>query len=355
MSRVRLLVAAATMVAAVLPANVTAVLADTPSPSSQQQVDQLNSQLDAAQAKLTDLNDQVERAQADLDQLNRKLTDDQDREVAFGKQLAMMGKLEYAQPAFSLSSVLEATSLQQLLSNIAQARLVASKQRNLLTSTRDLKRQDEQARQQVGVRLATVKTARDEAAQLAARTLALRNTADAALRARLDSVAAQARAVQTPPQVVKYTGSGPFPNHFSYGFCTFYVATRRFVPWFGDAIMWWPNARAAGYPEGAAPQVGAIMVTRESAPGHVAYVESVSGNTFVVSEMNFTAWNVVDRRTITLGGKVPIVGVIYERVGGSPVGRPGGPSSGPAPEQLATAVRPSGPCAWPPRRCAGRG
>ncbi|HXM55050.1 MAG TPA: CHAP domain-containing protein [Candidatus Dormibacteraeota bacterium] len=310
MSRIRLLLAAAAVVGTLLPARAAAVFADTSSQAPT--LDQLNAQLTTDQTRLTDLNDQVERAQADVDQLNHKLTTDQQRETEVGKQLAMMGKLEYEQPAFSLTSILEASSLQQLLSNIAQARLVANKQRNLLGQARQLRRQDQQTHDQMAARLTDVQSARDQAAQVAARTLALRNSAqDAALKPRATQVAAQAGATQTQPQVVQYTGSGPFPNHFSFGYCTYYVATRRYVPWFGDAGQWWPNARAYGYPEGSTPQVGAIMVTRESAIGHVAYVESVNGNTFTVSEMNYTAWNVVDRRTITLGGPVPIVGFIY--------------------------------------------
>jgi surface antigen len=310
MSRIRLLLAAAVVLGTLLPARAAAVFADTS--SSTPTLAQLNAQLTTDQAQLNDLNDQVERAQADLDQLNHKLIDDQQHEADLGKQLAMMGKLEYEQPAFSLSAILEATSLQQLFANIAQARLVANKQRNLLDQARQLRRQDQQTHDQMATRLSDVQSARDQAAQVAARTLAMRDTAqDAALRARAAQVAAQANATTTQPQVVRYTGSGPYPNHFSFGYCTYYVATRRYVPWFGDAGQWWPNARAMGYPEGQTPQVGAIMVTRESAIGHVAYVESVSGSTFVISEMNYTAWNVVDRRTITLGGKVPIVGFIY--------------------------------------------
>lgn len=311
MSRIRLLAAAA-MVAAVLPAHVPAALAVAPSPSPDQQLAQLNGQLTADQAKLTDLNDQVERAQADVDQIDRKLADDKQREAELGKQLAMMGKLEYEQPAFRLSSILEATSLQQLFTNLAQARLVANKERTLLNRARDLRHQDEQAREEQAARLALVQTARDEAGRVAARTLSMRNVVlDEALRARAAAVAAQAQATQTAPQIVKYTGSGPFPNHFSFGYCTWYVATRRYVPWFGDAGAWWPNARAYGYPEGGTPQVGAILVTRESYVGHVAYVESVNGSSFTISEMNYSGWNVVDRRTIQLGGSVPIVGFIY--------------------------------------------
>lgn len=107
-------------------------------------------------------------------------------------------------------------------------------------------------------------------------------------------------------------GVGPYSNgNFPYGYCTWYVATRRHVYWTGNASDWWPNARAAGRPEGQTPEVGAIMVTWESSYGHVAYVEQVnSDGSWVVSEMNFVAWGVVDHRTIRRG-QVPLIGFIY--------------------------------------------
>jgi surface antigen len=315
MSRLRLLVAAAAMAASVLPAHVPTALAASPSPapspsstSADQQLAQLNAQLTADEAKLTDLNNQVEHAQGQADLINRKLNDDKQREATLTKELTSMGRMEYEQPSFRLTTILAATSLQQLFANIAQARLVANKESNLLNQARDLRRQDEQAHAQIAAQLASVQAARDQAGQVAAATLAMRNSVlDQTVQARATTVASQAQAVQTIPN----PGAGPFPNHFSFGYCTWYVANRRPIPWFGNAIEWWPNARAYGYPEGQTPRVGAVLVTAESGLGHVAYVESVSGNTFVVSEMNFTAWDVVDRRTITLGGGVPIVGFIY--------------------------------------------
>jgi surface antigen len=85
------------------------------------------------------------------------------------------------------------------------------------------------------------------------------------------------------------------------------------VPWFGNAIEWWPNARPYGYAEGQTPVVGAIMVTSESSVGHVAYVEAVNGDgSWTVSEMNFKAWNVVSSRTLR-PGQAPVVGFIYGR------------------------------------------
>jgi surface antigen len=107
------------------------------------------------------------------------------------------------------------------------------------------------------------------------------------------------------------TSSASGANHFPFGYCTFYVASRRWVPWNGNAITWLWGARAFGYPTGSTPRVGAIMVTAESVWGHVAYVETVGSNgSFTVSEMNFVSWGMVDWRTI-LPGKVPVLGFVY--------------------------------------------
>ena len=107
---------------------------------------------------------------------------------------------------------------------------------------------------------------------------------------------------------------GPYVNNkFPVGWCTYYVATKRNVTWTGDAGYWYQNASAQGYPVGPTPKVGAIMVTWESWAGHVAYVEAVNPDgSWVVSEMNWVAFDVIDQRTIKpgqLGSK--LVGFIY--------------------------------------------
>lgn len=100
-------------------------------------------------------------------------------------------------------------------------------------------------------------------------------------------------------------------NHFSFGYCTWYVANRRPIPWFGDAGQWGPNARAMGFPEGMTPRPGAIYVGWDGPVGHVAYVEAVNADgSYVVSEMNYNAWDVVDTRTIR-PGSVPLETFIY--------------------------------------------
>ncbi len=124
-----------------------------------------------------------------------------------------------------------------------------------------------------------------------------------------------------PAQLAAPSGAEPAPgprpavgavgNHFSFGYCTWYVANKRPIPWFGDAGQWGPNAARMGFPEGKTPRVGAIMVTWEGPIGHVAYVESVNADgSFVVSEMNYKAWDVVDFRTVHLA-TIPLETFIY--------------------------------------------
>ena len=114
--------------------------------------------------------------------------------------------------------------------------------------------------------------------------------------------------------LIKVGGSlGPYPvTRFPYGQCTYYVATRVPVTWAGNAWQWLGNAQAAGWPTGATPRPGAILVDWESRYyGHVAYVESVNADgSFVVSEMNYVGWGVIDTRVIRLG-QVPLLGFIY--------------------------------------------
>ncbi len=95
------------------------------------------------------------------------------------------------------------------------------------------------------------------------------------------------------------TAAGSSKNGYPYGYCTYYVATKRYVPssW-GNAKSWLNSARRAGYSTGNQPASGAIGVTPESWWGHVVYVESVDGNMVTFSEMNAVGWGKVSRRTL---------------------------------------------------------
>jgi surface antigen len=116
----------------------------------------------------------------------------------------------------------------------------------------------------------------------------------------------QIAALEAGPRIA----SGSCGNHFAYGFCTYYVATRRCVPWLGNAGSWYIAAAQMGYKEGRVPVAGAIVVfwpgvDGVSSEGHVAYVEAVGpaegipAGSFKLSEMNFAGWNRVDYRVIS--------------------------------------------------------
>jgi surface antigen len=124
----------------------------------------------------------------------------------------------------------------------------------------------------------------------------------------------RAGARQWPIQPIYSAGVGSL---YPFGQCTWYVNSRRPAPWGGNAWQWYGRARAWGRPEGAAPRVGAIMVTWESPYwGHVAYVEQVySDGSWLVSEMNYYGtpgggWGRVSYRHV-IPGTIPLIGFIY--------------------------------------------
>ena len=108
----------------------------------------------------------------------------------------------------------------------------------------------------------------------------------------------------------KLDGKAGSGHSFPYGYCTWYVAQKRYVPWGGNAGTWLYNAKARGYKTGKEPKKGAILVTSESWWGHVAVVEKVKGNTITVSEMNYKGWGKTSTRTISTSNRV-IKGYIY--------------------------------------------
>ncbi len=107
------------------------------------------------------------------------------------------------------------------------------------------------------------------------------------------------------------TKGGSKFNGYPYGYCTYYVAVKRSVPtsW-GNAGQWLSSAKRAGYSIGSEPVPGAIVITSESWWGHVAYVESVNGNSFTVTEMNYNGWGVTSSRTMSAGDGA-IKGFVY--------------------------------------------
>lgn len=72
------------------------------------------------------------------------------------------------------------------------------------------------------------------------------------------------------------------------GYCTDYIKTKVYIPWSGDAIIWYDQAKSY-YPRGNEPRPCSIAVFKINgiAAGHVAWVESVGSKDFRVSHWNW--------------------------------------------------------------------
>ena len=106
------------------------------------------------------------------------------------------------------------------------------------------------------------------------------------------------RTAATAPRLTYYSGG---VNSYAFGYCTYYVASRRSVPSFwGNANAWYYNAQASGFHVGSTPAPGAVAWTGAGYYGHVAYVESVNGGMVTISEMNYNGgWDRVSYRTVS--------------------------------------------------------
>lgn len=117
------------------------------------------------------------------------------------------------------------------------------------------------------------------------------------------------------PKIKKYYAytrpTGENCHSFEVGQCTWYVATRRCIPWSGNANQWIGRARNMGFQIGYTPQVGAVISLRESRRyGHVGYVEYFNDETVTFSEMNVKGLGIKTKRTLNLDDS-RILGYIY--------------------------------------------
>ena len=90
------------------------------------------------------------------------------------------------------------------------------------------------------------------------------------------------------------------PNAYAVGWCTWWVKEKRpeIGGYWGNAgYNWISAAQASGFSTGSTPMAGAIGVK----PGHVVYVESVSGSQVNISEMGwgYRANTVPNYRTVS--------------------------------------------------------
>lgn len=114
-------------------------------------------------------------------------------------------------------------------------------------------------------------------------------------------------AVSTIERSASVTG-----NNYPYGYCTWWAKSKRpdLPNHLGNAHAWLSSAARAGYQTGTTPKVGAIFVSSEGRIGHVGYVEEVTDDSIIVSDMNVIGFGKLSRRTMKITSGV-IRGYIY--------------------------------------------
>ena len=106
------------------------------------------------------------------------------------------------------------------------------------------------------------------------------------------------------------THNGDYGNAYAGGQCTWWAYNRRAQmgigtpSYLGNGGQWWATAPSYGLRVDHTPQVGAAIsflpgqAGADGTYGHVAVVESVSGDTITISEMNVKGVYVVSYRTL---------------------------------------------------------
>jgi surface antigen/peptidoglycan hydrolase CwlO-like protein len=289
-------------------------------------------QLSTVQKQLADSHKQLDAVNAHLKTLSLQIAGDEQSLNAARAQLGAMVRVAYEtsdKDGFA-GAVLSANDFGQAMDRIRSAQnitdqvanlqaQITAKEKSLLDERTTLQSQaadasklEEQLNQESGMLMALV----------GQRDLAFNRLSGPArdLAARIAAIDDQ---LSPPPPAPPITSSGTCGNRFAFGYCTWYVATRRCIPWLGNAWDWWRNAAAMGYAEGQVPERGAVVVwgrSGSSPDGHVAYVEAVGpdggvpAGSFLVSEMNYRGWDQVDYRTVKIGSP-GILGFIYGRAG----------------------------------------
>jgi hypothetical protein len=169
---------------------------------------QLDQQLTDQQHKLDQLQNDVKRAEGVVELTSRQLESDSAREAELRQQMQVVARIEYQRPALTLSSILQASNLDQLISSVAQARLVANKEQALHAQAKQLRERDAAARSQATTQLAKIAADRNQAAQVVQQT---QSTVQAAQAEAAQSQAAQAlqNRAQSVNQQAQTTAAAP--------------------------------------------------------------------------------------------------------------------------------------------------
>jgi hypothetical protein len=172
------------------------VSADQGTPS-QTTVDQLNRQLQDQQQQLNELARDASQAQSTVDRKNQELSAVVAQEASVHKDMQDVARVEYQRPAVTISTILQARNLDQLISSVAQARLVAKKEQSLYQRSKQLHDESARARDEASTQFGRVLADRNQAARIVSQTQTTLQAAQAQVQAEQQR-AAEAGAVGEP-------------------------------------------------------------------------------------------------------------------------------------------------------------
>ena len=299
------------------------------------QVSGAESAYSAQQQKVLAQQRQLDQLNAQLQSLNDQLTANQQTVAKDMQQLAEVVRASWESSSANevLAAILSAQDFTQAVDRLKNASQVSAQVTTLVQELANDDSQIKQEQAQIKPKFAQASAIEEQLAGTSSQLLAdlvNRNVAFSVLNGPARAIAVQIGNIDNQIAVLESpasVGTGPCGDNFAYGQCTWYVASRRCIPWGGNANQWYYNAAAAGFQEGHTPIPGAVVVfwpggDGASSIGHVAYVEAVgpAGNVpagyFLQSEMNFYGngggWARVSYRTLP-DNSSGIQGFIYNR------------------------------------------
>lgn len=285
-----------------------------PEATARQALLSVENQLATVQAQLVAARRHLDALDSSLQRLARQIADNERTLATARARLASLVRLTYEASSDDAlaTAIVSSSSFGEAMDRMRSAQHVGDQVATLLQEVRTRDRAlvaERAALQRDGAAATAAEQALGDQSNRLAVLVAQRDQELAAITGPARAIASEIAAIdlQLAGPAPRVASSGSCGNHFAYGYCTYYVATRRCVPWFGNAWQWWGAAAAMGYQEGHVPARGAIAVFGRSASspdGHVAYVEAVGpapgipAGSFLVSEMNYGRWNTVDQRVV---------------------------------------------------------
>jgi surface antigen len=262
------------------------------------------------QATVGRLDVEVAAAQQRLDAAIQKAEEDRVREQELQRRVGVAARQEYQTQGTQVAAVIQAHSISQVWTTIAESKVVAERQRSLVAELDALRRADEALRDRTRTEHDGLVTQRDQAM--------------AHLHSLLDQVSGLSAAISAAGQVLSGTVGPIPPNRLSQttgadGQCTYY-AEQAWVTYSdqssprltGDGGFVVQNLAAAmGRPVESEPKPGSLvswLPPLMSSYGHVGYVASVQRDSsgallgYTVWEMNYTGAFQTDARHVAWTG-----------------------------------------------------